>query len=128
MRQAGVDAVEALRGHDDAVFVCCASSAWSIVVTGSKDELPSCGIQPRHIRTHAAWTRVERAPGCHRRKDVPPGDGERTRGAAVVRQRRAASMLGTSANISEPVTSLAFFERDYHVGRLACFSRATVAG
>nr|CDI54599.1 related to WD repeat and FYVE domain-containing protein 3 [Melanopsichium pennsylvanicum 4] len=109
-----------LRGHDDAVLCVAASSAWSVVVTGSKDRTAivwdlNRGTYVRTLRGHDSGVHLvaidERT--CH----LATACGPEVRLWSINGELLAC--LATSANLSEPVSSLSFLERDYHVGRLA---------
>ncbi|KAN0061326.1 Beige protein-like 1 [Thecaphora frezii] len=109
-----------LRGHDKSVLCVAASSAWSIAVSGSNDRTAivwdlNRGIYVRSLRGHDA-------PVQHVAIDNKGGYIATAFGPGVrlwsINGDLLAS-LATSANILEPVSSLAFYERDYHVGHLA---------
>lgn len=109
-----------LRGHDDAVLCVAASSAWSVVLTGSKDRTAivwdlNRGTYVRTLRGHDAGVHLVAIDEktCH----LATASGPEVRLWSINGELLAC--LETSANVSEPVASLAFFERDYHVGRLA---------
>ncbi|CBQ68488.1 related to WD repeat and FYVE domain-containing protein 3 [Sporisorium reilianum SRZ2] len=109
-----------LRGHDDAVLCVAASSAWSVVLTGSKDRTAivwdlNRGTYVRTLRGHDAGVHLVAIDEktCH----LATASGPEVRLWSINGELLAC--LETSANVSEPVASLSFFERDYHVGRLA---------
>ncbi|TKY89529.1 hypothetical protein EX895_001314 [Sporisorium graminicola] len=109
-----------LRGHDDSVMCVAASSAWSVVLTGSKDRTAivwdlNRGAYVRTLRGHDAGVHLVAIDEktCH----LATASGPEVRLWSINGELLA--RLETSANVSEPVGSLSFFERDYHVGRLA---------
>ena len=108
-----------LRGHDDAVLCVAASSAWSVVLTGSKDGTAivwdlNRGTYVRSLRGHDSGVHLVAIDEktCH----LATASGPEVRLWSINGELLAC--LATSANVSEPVTSLGFFERDYHIGRL----------
>ncbi|KAJ1025084.1 hypothetical protein NDA18_004368 [Ustilago nuda] len=109
-----------LRGHDDAVLCVAASSAWSVIVTGSKDKTSivwdlNRGTYVRSLRGHDSGVHLVAIDEktCH----LVTASGPEVRLWSINGELLAC--LATSANLSEPVSSLSFLERDYHVGRLA---------
>ena len=109
-----------LRGHDDAVLCVAASSAWSVVVTGSKDRTAivwdlNRGTYVRSLHGHESAVHLVAIDEktCH----LATACGPEVRLWSINGELLAC--LATSANLSEPVSSLGFLERDYHVGRLA---------
>lgn len=109
-----------LRGHDDSVLCVAASSAWSVVVTGSKDKTAivwdlNRGTYVRSLRGHESGVHLVAIDEktCH----LATASGPEVRLWSINGELLAC--LATSANLSEPVSSLNFLERDYHVGRLA---------
>lgn len=108
-----------LRGHDDTVMCVAASSAWSVVLTGSKDRTAivwdlNRGTYVRSLRGHDSGVQLVAIDEktCH----LATASGPEVRLWSINGELLAC--LATSANISEPISSLSFFERDYHVGRL----------
>ncbi|PWY97683.1 beach-domain-containing protein [Testicularia cyperi] len=112
-----------LRGQDDAVLALAASSAWSIVVSGSKDGTAivwdlNRGEYVRTLRGHDAaaggvhLVAIDHHAGC-----IATASGPEVRLWSINGELLA--ILATSPSMLEPVASLAFAERDFHVGRLA---------
>ncbi|GAC92926.1 hypothetical protein PHSY_000485 [Pseudozyma hubeiensis SY62] len=109
-----------LRGHDDAVLCVAASSAWSVVLTGSKDRTAivwdlNRGTYVRSLRGHDSG--IQLVVIDEKTCNLATASGPEVRLWSINGELLAC--LATSANISEPVSSLRFFERDYHVDRLA---------
>lgn len=109
-----------LRGHDDAVLCVAASASWSVVLTGSKDGTAivwdlNRGAYVRTLRGHDSSVHLVAIDEktCH----LATACGPEVRLWSVNGELLAC--LATSANLSEPISSLSFLERDYHVGRLA---------
>lgn len=109
-----------LRGHDDAVLSVAASSAWSVVLTGSKDRTAivwdlNRGDYVRSLRGHEAGVHLVAID--EKTCQLATASGPEVRVWSINGELLAC--IATSANLSEPVSSLSFLERDYHVGRLA---------
>ncbi|EPQ31444.1 uncharacterized protein PFL1_00779 [Pseudozyma flocculosa PF-1] len=109
-----------LRGHDRSVLCVAASSAWSIAVSGSQDRTAivwdlNRGSYVRTLRGHDVGVQhvaIDDKVGC-----IATAYGPGVRLWSINGELLAS--VATSASILEPISSLAFYERDYHVGRLA---------
>ncbi|PWN49383.1 beach-domain-containing protein [Violaceomyces palustris] len=117
-REIGLSQV--LRGHTKAVLCVTASPAWSVVVSGSQDQTAiiwdlNRGIYVRSLRDHDSAVHlvaVDESSG-----HIATGCGPGVRLWSINGELLA--LVATSTNISEPVSSLGFYERDWHKDRLA---------